>query len=205
MTRCSSSSAARLHDAPAGLLARRHGRARPPPSAWARRDRGRLRAIGDREHGGGAGRLPACRARSRSDLRRRLRGAQPPPATAGRIVELSPSATGVSSPFRNRMPRRRGRRLRSGAVRRRRRRSARAARRAGRKGCRAPPNGRAVHLRLGLVAGGVAQLRRELDRDRHHATPAAANAASNSSTDGAISVTSERAAHGVERLQARRR
>src|SRR5689334_16251371 len=49
------------------------------------------------------------------------------------------------------------------------------------------PHRRAVDLRLGLVAGGVAQLRRQLDPNGHHAT--AANASSNSSTDGAISVT----------------
>ena len=39
------------------------------------------------------------------------------------------------------------------------------------------------------VAGGRAELRRKLDGDRHQATPAAANAASNSSSEGAISVT----------------
>src|SRR6185312_8013953 len=50
------------------------------------------------------------------------------------------------------------------------------------------PHRRAIDPRLGLVAGGVAQLRRQLDGDGHHAT-APANAASNSSTDGAISGT----------------
>src|SRR3954454_137096 len=42
------------------------------------------------------------------------------------------------------------------------------------------PHRRAVDPRLGLIARGVAELRRQLDPDRHHA--AAANAASNSST-----------------------
>ena len=42
-------------------------------------------------------------------------------------------------------------------------------------------------LRLGGVAGGGPQLGRQLDRHRHHATPAPANADSKSSSDGAIS------------------
>ena len=129
-----------------------------------------------------------------------------PPATAGRIVTSSPSATGgveaveeadvlaadvdvdeaaqaavLGDPLAQLVE------------------AARRARRAPRRP--SPPS----TLGLGLAAGGGAQLRRDLDRDRHqaaHRARAARRAASNAVERRLDLVRLERAAHRVERLQA---